>query len=649
MALGLISWLVNGIFVTALTYVGHGTLRGNRRSLNIAEFIFLWIFTATLVMLAVGLAGWLAPVPILAVSMAGLALLVLLPVSRRTLAQVWPELKALGKAASTWWGSIPRWLQWLTLLGAVSSAVRFAFLIVVLPPFVWDSLTYHLTNVAHWTQAGRIELFDTPVLRIYTPANYETFTTWFTVFLHNDVVVEASGLPAYLLAMAATYAAGRGLHLSRKASWLASLTYAFTPALLLAATGTKNDPHMAAYFMTAVAIIIGLVSSDSDRSDSNPLGQLVLLVVVVLYAFGTKAYMLHLIPALLVLGFASAWQRRDLRVWVRRVKSAIGQLREAGFSLRLILLVVVISGVFLGGYWNVRNLILTGNPFYPYGVDVAGSQVLASGDRTAQLNFSRLTANVQMLIGKFGDKKGPIRPDLPGTTGWGWFVYGLGLPALAWSMVRDKRVRLLALAFLTGLLLIFLSDRPSPWNMRYVIWFPALFSFAFATWVDGVSGSHRLLETGYVALMSLTLVLNFAMTANYYVVTPRMFQQMLQYSVWDRQSATLKVNMPPEYENALVYVPNNELLGYNVGSNGFVYPLYRSDFSQHIVYVPFADDASCEDIIHAMEVRHTRYLFVAPEHTADLKIALLQRCSESDSGLRQRARGIYVLKSQPSP
>ncbi|GAG63594.1 unnamed protein product, partial [marine sediment metagenome] len=33
----------------------------------------------------------------------------------------------------------------------------------------------------------------TSMTRIYTPANYETFALWFTVFLHNDVVVEMAG------------------------------------------------------------------------------------------------------------------------------------------------------------------------------------------------------------------------------------------------------------------------------------------------------------------------------------------------------------------------------------------------------------------------------------------------------------------------
>ena len=205
----------------------------------------------------------------------------------------------------------------------------------------------------------------------------------------------------------------------------------------------------------------------------------------------------------------------------------------------------------------------------------------------------------------------------------------------------------MAVVFLAGLIGIFMSDRPSPWNMRYVIWFPALFSLAFADWVDSLPGLNRGVEGVYAGLMVFTLAMNFAMTLNYNVIPPGKFQLMLEQGFWNRQAATLKVNMPAEYENALVYVPDDALLGYNVGSNGFIYPLYRADFSQHIVYVPFNATDSCQDVIKAMQARHTRYLFVAPEHTPDLKIALLQECSETNSGLRQRARGIYVIKASP--
>ena len=643
--IGLPSWAISAVFVSVAAYVAYQPLRAHRPALDAAGYMFTWIFVTTLYVLLPGLAGLLSPVPLAGIAVAGLAVLAAVPATRKLLLSL-PE--EIGRAADTfraWWSGLPTWLRWFTAGFMMFSAIRFAFLIVVLPPFVWDSLTYHLTNVAHWTQAGRIELFDAPVIRIYTPANYETLATWFTVFLHHDLVVEAAGLPAYLLALLAVYALARELGASCASSWLASLTYVSMPALLLATTGTKNDPHMAAYFLTCLAIIAGLLNCASAGENPNPLGQLLLLAVVVLYAFGTKAYMLHLSVAVAAFGLLGAFWQGGMAVWWRRLRTAWEAIASLRMGSKIILIAIFAAGLFLGGYWNVRNWVLTGNPFYPYGVAVGSTSVLPEGDRTARLNLDRLQGNFQSLVQKLGDANQPISPDLPNTTGWGWFAYGIGLPTLLWGLIRRRHVRWLTITFGLGLVMIFLSDRPSPWNLRYIIWFPALFSLAFAEWVDFARQADFGFFRAAMILMIVTVGLNFAMTLNYGILSPDQFQQMLERSVWDRQSATLKVNMPAEYENAIVYVPKDALLGYDVSSNGFIYPLYRADFSQRIVYVPFEASDSCEMIVKKMTLRGTRYLFVAPEHTPDAKIALLQKCSETpNSGLRQRARGLYVIK-----
>jgi hypothetical protein len=101
--------------------------------------------------------------------------------------------------------------------------------------------------------------------------------------------------------------------------------------------------------------------------------------------------------------------------------------------------------------------------------------------------------------------------------------------------------------------------------------------------------------------------------------------------------------MPDEYFSALEIVGPEERLGYNVHTNGFVYPLYRSDFSQDLVYAPFSLDDSCEDIASEMRVRGTRYLMVAPEHTEDEKILLLQRCAIAGDVIRERGINLYVI------
>jgi len=640
--IGSATWLVSSLFIVALAAVVLPWLMTGRPSIDAVIYLSLTIFLTTAVTLLFGLAGLLSSLWLGGLSLAGLVLLMATPVSRRALGNGFEQLRSIIGAGRNAWRFIPAWLRWASLAFIAVSGIRFTYLVVLLPPFVWDSLTYHLTNVAHWVQAGRIELFETPMVRIYSAANYEVLATWFSVFFHHDLLIEAAGLPAYALAMAAMYAIARQLGAGPPAAWVASLAYATTPALLLATTGTKNDPHMAAYFLSALALCLHLFA---ERSDERPagLGPLFALATLLLLAAGTKVYLLQLLPAIFIVGSLSWLRSRGRQTpadWLTALRRAWNQLP---ITTRVALLLLLSAGLFVGGYWNVRNWLLTGNPLFPYGVSIEGQDVLDSADRTAALNFGRLAENLRLLAERFGDHLEPIRPDLPYVTGWGWFVYTLGLPASAWALLVKRRYRLVFLGFALSFLLMLMSTRPSPWNMRYVIWFPAVFALGFALFQERLREEPAFMRRAFATLLVAAFTLNMATTLNYNRVSPDEFAYMASRSPWSRHAASLRLTVPSEYENALVYVPDRTLIGYHTHSNGFLYPLYRADFSSPLVYIPFSPETSCIQIAERMILAGTRYLFVAPEHSPGSDIAHLRGCGEAGTHLRERARGLYVL------
>lgn len=640
----LAAWMVASAFIFLLAYVALRRLRSGRRALDSVIYILLALLLTSLFTLLAGLAGLLRPIPLAAIAAIGLGGLLVAPGGRSSLREIPGGLRSFLHGCKALWYELPRWLRLLTALGIGLGVARFAFLIWALPPFVWDSLTYHLTNVAHWIQAGKIELFETPVDRIYSPANYELLATWFSVFLHHDVVVEAAGLPAYLLGLASVYCIGRSLGASRSAAWIGVLAYGTTPALLIATTSTKNDPHMAGYFLAALALAIDLSGGRSSDPAQNRLGEMLSIVLALLLAAGTKAYIAHLLPGLALIAALYLPRGRSLMLWRGHFAASARQWRALSVSTRAGLGALLCAGLLLGGYWNVRNWILTANPFYPYGVIVEGSQVIQGPESYHHLGLDRLAENLANFAFKFGDKRAPIRPDLPNTTGWGWFVYGIGLPVALWGLLRRRRVRILWVGFLVSLLTIMLSNRPSPWNMRYVIWFPALFCLAFtALWDERPTGT-RLARGAMSVLYVLALSLNFATTLNYDKISAEEFRSMLQLPALRRHAALFEDNMPAAFRNVLKFVPNEALLGYNVHNNGFIYPLYRSDFSQRVVYVPLSPQDTCEDIAGRMRQSGTRYLVVAPEHTSDENIARLRQCADLESEIRERAQGLYVLR-----
>ena len=644
MIFGILAWCLAGAFVLAASYLTHRPLRTDRPSLNAATFLFLTVFVTTTLLLLPGLAGGLWPGALAVVSSIGLAGLLLWRQPRQALFQVRSECTAVAAQGLRWWQALPNWLRWLTAFAVLASVIRFAFLIWVLPPFTWDSLTYHLTNVAEWTQSGLIAPFDTPVDRIWSPANYEVFAAWFTVFLDHDVIVEASGLPAYLLACLAVYAIGRTLGLKPAGSLVAALGYASTPALLLATTATKNDPIMAALYLVLLALGLDLAIRPGTGTERNRPGQVVLMVCIWLLALGTKPYILHLTPGLLLAWLLATIGWKSEPGWQALPGSIFERLRSNQKGFRLAAGWVLAAGLLLGFFWYVRNWMLMGNPFFPYGLAVESTQIIPASGAVTRLDLTNFVENLNSFVNRFGDKQARITPDLPNTTGWGWVAYGLGLPALAWGLVRRPWTRVLFAGFAVSLLVLFFSSPNSPWNMRYAIWFPALLALAVGFAFDGVLTVVRPAHVGFGLLFAACSAANFVMMLNYNWLPPSSFEAMLALPALQRESARLSLKVPWEYAAALDIVPREDILGYNVHHNGFIYPLYRADYSQHLAYVPIPEGSTCDSIAAAIEAHGTRYLFVAPEHTEDWILALLNECATEKLVLRERVRGLYVVK-----
>jgi hypothetical protein len=218
------------------------------------------------------------------------------------------------------------------------------------------------------------------------------------------------------------------------------------------------------------------------------------------------------------------------------------------------------------------------------------------------------------------------------------------MPALIRGLVRSRWQRILSIGFAIALVLIVQASPTAAWLTRFLTWVPALLCLSVAEVMQELGPASRPVRWGFVGLLVAACGLNVAMMLNYNVISPDDFRAMLSLPALDRDAAALRVTVHDEYAMALELVPGDAVLGYNVHANGFIYPLYRADYSQRLAYVPIPAGSTCASIVEAMEARGTRYLFVAPEQTEDWILGLLNECATQQDVLRERIRGLYVVK-----
>jgi len=478
---------------------------------------------------------------------------------------------------------------------AVLVGLRMLAHVWFLSPYVWDTLTYHLPKVADWVQYGKLVALPTPVTRSYWPANFELVQTWFVLFFHHDFLIEAAGLPFYLLAILGVYSTGRSLDFSK--SWSASLAvmYGLTPSVLMNAVSCKNDIAMAALYLFVLAVMLDF-RMHGDRVGSHA----AVIASAILMAVGTKPYMVFILPGLILIGL---WCYQSVHTGINKTKDRDNAFFEVCFLL--------VAALILGTYWYARNYRIFGNPFYPVDFHLFGHLAFGGGQGGIQqggFRWESLLSNLLDLAGKkIFDPSGPYDPDLSNKSGWGWFVFSCGIPAFIFSIIKGSQIRWLIIGFLISLASLFAMVSPDPWNMRFTLWFPAVFALAYGLMtsrsnVKFLKGCLILLAGGCSALNLLGCI-----GTGYFYRSPSTWQSQAAIPVWERTF------LPENIKPALQKIPPNENLAYFARGDDGIYPLYGPEYTRKIYYLKPHKDM---DIVHEMKGRGVRYFLLVGEGNA---------------------------------
>lgn len=218
--------------------------------------------------------------------------------------------------------------------------IGLALFMALLPPNDWDGLFYHLKGPKLYLAAGKIEGgIDIPHLNF--PFLFEMLFT-LAMGLRGDVAAKLLHFVFVFLLAGLVYIIARD-QLKMKQSWLAVLFLFTMPMILNLGVQAYNDLALAFY---QVAALLALLNWQRERIKPSSFRWLILSGVLCGLAMGLK-YTSFVTP--LTLAILVIWEFRQ--EWRGAVRP---------------LLFIAIPAFFVSALWYIKNLIFTGNPFYPF-------------------------------------------------------------------------------------------------------------------------------------------------------------------------------------------------------------------------------------------------------------------------------------------
>jgi len=481
------------------------------------------------------------------------------------------------------------------------------FLGFLFPPYVWDAITYHLSSVAYWLQAGKIHLIDTPVSRsnIY-PMNVELFFLWNVIFLRNDVLVDLSQFFFALLGLLGIYALTRKIGVSPRSSLAASAVFFFTPLVLIQSKTCQTDLAAAVLFLIALnfAFQYGKDSKISNLFVSGLASGILM---------GSKSTGPILVFCLY------------LYLWVNWIRLRSKKSRPRGTSakregsppyVRFIVnnLCFLVPVLILGGYWYVRNWVYCNNPV-GHELKIFGFVLFEGGVGPPKPGLAALWANLRLLPSRWFELIDDYYNADRSAYGPQWIV--LGIPSAAFFLVNSIKnktknnpglVLFFVLTFLFSIFILF----PDPWSARLVLFLPAIGAISVGYALDNFSRKGRISVQRLILIVISWSIFN---AASHSYFTPSKFRKFLHLPLEKRSSANFGLFVSPAYSFIDSQAKDGDHIGYTVHGDGFVYPLFGSRLERKVYYIHHG--FSLSEMISRIEEKEIRYLLTNANNNVD--------------------------------
>ncbi|MEY2513510.1 MAG: hypothetical protein QOJ89_868 [bacterium] len=338
---------------------------------------------------------------------------------------------------------------------------------LVLPPFAYDALTYHLTIVATWLTQGNLDPTPLSLCCARYPANAELLFTWPALFLGSDALVDTVQVGFAALAALAVAGIARSADLPPAPAAAAGALFAVTPIVLTQAPTNFADVIVAGCALVALHALVRFAATAEPR-------RLVVAGLATGLVLGTKGTGIIWAAVLVAAAVAVA-------VSARRAGRTTGRATLGGLAA------FACAALALGGYWYARNWIETGNPVYPFRVDVAGHSVFRGPLRVDEVltrpdSGMPRSAPVELVRSwaadlRFWQRGSYDYQQRSGGLGplWPWLALALLIP-VALTLWRRRSPALIAFAAIG----VVLAIQPYRWWSRFTITLMAAGAIAIA-------------------------------------------------------------------------------------------------------------------------------------------------------------------------
>ncbi len=213
------------------------------------------------------------------------------------------------------------------------------------PVIELDALTFHLPNVARWIQTGsvwRVDQFNPDLAQGNYPQNGDFVLLSLVLPFRNDAFVRLAMYPLLALAGTSVYALARELRARAPAALLASALVLALPAVMQSAVQNLQTDLLLVFAFPAGLLFLARHAREPRRHE------LALAGLGLGLAFGTKWYAVPGVGVVIALWFAAIL--RGGCGWSRGMRDA---------------LLLCATTLLAGGFWLLRNLVVSGNPVFP--------------------------------------------------------------------------------------------------------------------------------------------------------------------------------------------------------------------------------------------------------------------------------------------